>query len=184
VDLLNDPDMQGHWEMPDEWLTRHKADIIIGFFGYVESFRGEEGLQRYREELDAFIKYTLQQHYNGATPPQLAIVSPIAFEDRSGDYDLPDGKQENKRLAMYTDAMAEVSRDNGVLFVDMYRPFSKLYSRHDNPLTIDGAQLNDAGYHEFSSRLVDALFGKVKKTDDSHRQLVRDAVMEKNWVWF
>ncbi len=182
--LLNDPDMQGHWEMPDEWLARHKADIIIAFFGYVESFRGEAGVQRYREELDAFIKHTLQQHYNGHTPPRLAIVSPIAFEDRSADYDLPNGTEENKRLAMYTEAMAEVAHSNGVLFVNMYGPFSKLFRRSDSPLTIDGAQLNDAGYRQFSTQLADAVFGPKKQVDDAHRGLVNDAVMEKNWLWF
>src|SRR5690606_37269258 len=182
--LLNDPDTQGHWETPDEWLTRHQADIIIAFFGYTESFRGEEGLQRYREELDAFIKYTLRQHYNGSTPPQLAIVSPIAFENRSEDADLPDGTEENKRLAMYTEAMEEVAQSNNVLFVNMYRPFNKRFSRSDKPLTIDGAQLNDAGYREFSIRLADAVFGQMKNIDDANRQLIHDAVMEKNWVWF
>src|SRR5690606_10745558 len=184
TDLLNDPHTVGHWETPDQWLARHGADINIAFFGYTESFRGEEGLQRYREELEAFIKHTLKQHYNGSTPHRLAIVSPIAFEDRSRDYDLPDGKAENKRLAMYTDAMAEVARNNGVLFVDMYRPFRKLFARNSEPLTIDGAQLNDAGYREFSTRLADAVFGKAKETAGINRKLIHDAVMEKNWLWF
>src|SRR3546814_18623843 len=80
--------------------------------------------------------------------------------------------------------MAEVTRSNGVLFVDMYRPFSKLYNRSDNPLTIDGAQLNDAGYREFSTRLADAVFGRLTTTDDGHRQRVHDAVMEQHWAWF
>ncbi|WP_262247060.1 PVC-type heme-binding CxxCH protein [Parapedobacter soli] len=184
TDLLNDPNTQGHWETPDEWLARHKADVIIAFFGYTESFRDTEGLEQYRKELDAFIKYTLQQHYNGVKPPRLAIVSPIAFEDRSDDHDLPDGIAENKRLAMYTEAMAEVARNNDVLFVDMYRPFGKLFRRSSSPLTIDGTQLNDAGYREFSTMLADAVFGRMKKIDDTNRQLVHDAVMEKNWVWF
>ena len=182
-DLLNDPNAQGHWPTPEEWLNNHEADIIIALFGYTESFRGEAGLQRYKEELDAFIKHTLSQHYNGSSSPQLAIISPIAFEDRSADYDLPDGKEINQRLEMYTDAMREVSQNNGVLFVDMYRPFGKLYSQNDDPLTIDGLQLNDAGYREFSVRLADAVFGK-KKPDNTNRQLVHEAVMEKNWLWF
>lgn len=185
ADLLNDPHTVGHWETPDQWLTRHQADIIIAFFGYTESFRGEEGLQHYRDELDAFIKHTLKQHYNGSTPPRLVIVSPTAFEDLSDDYDLPDGTTENKRLAMYTDAMAEVAHDNDVLFVDMYRPFRKLFTRRQGiPLTIDGAQLNDAGYREFSTRLADAVFGKVTEIVNTNRELIHDAVMEKNWFWF
>jgi hypothetical protein len=30
---------------PDDWLTRVKSDVIIAFFGYNESFKGQEGLQ-------------------------------------------------------------------------------------------------------------------------------------------
>lgn len=183
TELANDPNTQGHFETPDQWITRHKADIIIAFFGSVESFDGEAGLQRYKDELDAFIKYTLQQHYNGVSAPQLAIVSPIAFEDLSAKYDLPDGKRENQNLALYTQAMKEVAETNKVLFVDMYTPFKKLFDKGDQQWTIDGLQLNDEGYQKFSLLLTDAVFGKEKVRDDSHRTLVHEAVMEKNWMW-
>ena len=83
TELANYSDSQGHFETEDQWLTRLQADIIIAFFGYNESFQGEEGLQNYKDELDAFIKYTLSQKYNAKSPPQLIIVSPIAFEDLS-----------------------------------------------------------------------------------------------------
>ncbi|MGF6925049.1 hypothetical protein QFZ48_000549 [Chitinophaga sp. W2I13] len=71
---------EGRFETPDQWLTRHKTDVIIAFFGYNESFEGKEGLDSNKAELDAFIKWTLKQKYNDASAPQLAIVSPIAFE--------------------------------------------------------------------------------------------------------
>ncbi len=183
TEQTNDPDAQGHFETPDEWITRHKADIIVAFFGSVESFDGEAGLQRYTDELDAFVKHTLQQQYNGVSAPQLALVSPIAFEDLSAKQDLPDGKQENRNLALYTKAMKEVAEANDVLFVDMYTPFKKLFGKGDRQLTIDGLQLNDEGYREFSLRLTDALFGKKKVQDERHRGLVHAAVKEKNWMW-
>ena len=31
---------EGHFEHPDAWLQRLKADIILAFFGYNESFAG------------------------------------------------------------------------------------------------------------------------------------------------
>ncbi|MGK6350033.1 PVC-type heme-binding CxxCH protein [Parapedobacter sp. DT-150] len=182
TELANDPHNEGHWETPDEWITRHQADIIVAFFGFDESFLGEAGLQRYKDELDAFIIHTLQQRYNGVSAPQLAIVSPIAFEDLSDQYDLPDGKQENRNLSLYTEAMKEITSRHKVHFVDMYTPFKKLFDQADEPLTIDGSQLTDAGYAVFSTRLADAIFGK-KKPDETHRELVHAAVMEKNWVW-
>ncbi|PPL03633.1 PVC-type heme-binding CxxCH protein [Parapedobacter indicus] len=183
TELANDPNTQGHFEMPDEWLTRHKADIIVAFFGSVASFDGEAGVQRYKDELDAFVKYTLQQRYNGVSAPQLALVSPIAFEDLSAKYDLPDGKTENEHLSLYTQAMKEVADSNQVLFVDMYTPFKKLFDKGDQQWTIDGLQLNDEGYKKFSLLLADAVFGNEKVKDDALRKSVHAAVMEKNWMW-
>src|SRR6516162_2490133 len=50
---------------PDEWLTSTKADVIFAFFGYNESFAGPEGLDKFKKDLDQFIKHTLGQMYNG-----------------------------------------------------------------------------------------------------------------------
>ena len=55
---------EGHFEYPDQWLTRLKTDIIIAMFGYSESFQGKAGVANYKAELDAFIKHTLAQKYN------------------------------------------------------------------------------------------------------------------------
>ena len=129
TELAKSPDSEGFNETPDQWITRHKADIIIAFFGYNESFQGEAGLENYKAELDAFIKHTLQQKYNGISMPQLAIVSPIAFEDLSEKFDLPDGKVENKNLALYTDAMKEVAAKNKVHFIDAFSPTKEWYDK-------------------------------------------------------
>ena len=43
TELANFSNSQGHFETPDQWLTRLKADIILAFFGYNESFNGPEG---------------------------------------------------------------------------------------------------------------------------------------------
>ena len=173
---------EGHFETEDEWLTRLRADIIIAFFGYSESFQGKEGLDNYKRELDAFIQHTFSQKYNGDTTI-LALVSPIAFEDLSGVYDLPDGKKENENLAMYTEAMREVAERNNVLFVDAFEPSTDWYASSSDPLTIDGFQLNDTGYKKFSRFLVDNVFGKAKASAEEHRGLVQAAVKEKNWMW-
>jgi len=183
TELANDPNAQGHFETPDEWIARHRADIIVALFGTAESFGGPAGRQRYTDELDAFVKHTLRQRYNGRSAPQLALVSPTAFEDLSATRDLPNGDQENRNIALYAEAMKTVAKANGVLFVDMYRPFSKRFAKGGRQLTVDGMQLNDEGYREFAVLLADALFGKKNVPDESHRGLVHAAVMEKNWMW-
>ncbi|MCY7352212.1 MAG: c-type cytochrome [Cytophagaceae bacterium] len=174
---------EGHFETEDQWLTRLGADVIIAFFGYNESFSGQQGLENYKAELDAFIKHTLSQKYNGASPPQLAIVSPIAFQDLSGKFDLPDGKLENINLALYSEAMKEVALKNQVHFVNAYSPTKSWFEASPEPLTIDGAQLTEAGYVQFSTLLADGVFGKSAPKAEAHRALIRAAVLEKNWMW-
>jgi mono/diheme cytochrome c family protein/glucose/arabinose dehydrogenase len=173
----------GHFETEDEWLKRLGADVIIACFGYSESFLGEAGLGNFRGELDAFIKHTLSQQYNGKSSPQLVIVSPIAFEDLSGIADLPDGSKENKNLSLYTRAMEDIARINNVLFIDAFKPSEQWYSTEQEPLTIDGSQLTDEGYVLFSKFLVDRVFGKKSIQAKGDEALVREAVLEKNWMW-
>jgi mono/diheme cytochrome c family protein/glucose/arabinose dehydrogenase len=182
-ELANNSETHGHFETEDEWLTRLKADVIVTFFGYSESFAGQAGLQNYKNELDAFIKHTLRQRYNGVAQPKLAVVSPISFEDLSQKYDLPDGKAINENLALYTAAMKEVAENNNVSFVDAFHPSEQWYKESEEDLTVGGFQLTDAGYARLSKLLSDQLFGKVAAKAEEHRALVREAVQEKNWMW-
>jgi mono/diheme cytochrome c family protein/glucose/arabinose dehydrogenase len=183
TELANPSGSEGHFESPDQWLTRHKADVIIAFFGYNESFQGKEGLDNYKAELDAFIKHTLSQHYNGGSSPQVAIVSPVAFEDLSDKYDLPNGKKENENLLLYTQGMRAVADSNNVLFVDAFAPSKKWFDSNKEALTIDGSQLNDEGYKKLSVLLADEIFGEVSPKAEANRELVLAAVKEKNWMW-
>ena len=173
----------GHFPTEDEWLHNLNADIIIAFFGYNESFDGPNNLENYKAELHAFIEHTKSQKYNGTSAPQLALVSPIAFEDLSAKMDLPDGTKENKNLKLYTEAMREVAAKDSVLFVDAFDPTKKWYDTESTDLTQDGFQLTDQGYQKFAKLLADNIFGKTNNNEEKNRQLVNDAVNEKNWFW-
>lgn len=172
----------GHFETPDQWLTRLKADTIIAFFGFNSSFAGEQGLANYKAELDAFIKHTLAQNYNGSKAPQLAIVSPTAIQDLSKIIGTPNGKITNANLTLYTDAMREVSASNGVMFIDVFSPSQAIFSKSQELLTVDGALLKDKGYSWLAQRLSDSIYGK-QKVSSTHKKLVHAAVTEKNWCW-
>ncbi|TMM58584.1 dehydrogenase [Maribacter algarum] len=183
TELANKSGSIGHFPTEDEWLTDLKADVIIAFFGYSESFEGEAGLQNYKNELHAFIEHTKSQKYNSVEAPQLALVSPIAFEDLSVKMDLPDGKKENKNLGLYTQAMKEVAAKDSVLFVDAFDTTTKWFASESEDLTADGFQLNDLGYQKFGKFLADAVFGETDEEAAENRKLVHEAVMEKNWFW-
>lgn len=182
-ELADNPHTEGFLAYPDEWIATHKADIIIAMFGFDESFQGPAGVQNYKAELDAFIKHSLTKKYNGNSAPQLAIVSPIAFEDLSNKFDLPNGQAENKNLLLYKEAMKQVALKNGVLFIDAFTPTKNWLDNTTNDLTIDGSQLNDEGYKKFAPFLVDAVFGKTPVINESNRAQVLAAVIEKDWMW-
>src|SRR5687768_2061466 len=52
---------KGFFPLPDQWLTFLKADTIVAFFGYNESFDGPERVGNYEAELDAWVEHTLAQ---------------------------------------------------------------------------------------------------------------------------
>jgi mono/diheme cytochrome c family protein/glucose/arabinose dehydrogenase len=181
-ELANFSHSQGHFETPDQWLTRLETDMVFAFFGYNESFEGPEGLPNFEGELEAFIQHTLAQEYNGKSSPQLILVSPIAFQDLTDKYDLPDGKKENTNLALYTAAIKSIAEKNKIPFLDVFSPSQKWFTSGEQ-LTIDGFQLNDLGYQKFAKLLVAQTFENTEVKAESNRPLVLEAVLEKNWFW-
>lgn len=183
TELAHPSGSEGFFETPDEWLNRLRADVIIAFFGYNESFMGKDGVENYRRELTAFVEHTLIQKYNGAKPAQLALISPIAFEDLSDKIDVPNGASQNENLALYTEAMKQVAKQYNLPFVDAFTESKKWYAASDEFLTIDGSQLNESGYQRLSKLLANGVFGNDEAKAENHRSLIHDAVMEKNWMW-
>ncbi|MEP4049700.1 MAG: PVC-type heme-binding CxxCH protein [Luteolibacter sp.] len=173
----------GFHPMPDEWLEDIKPDTMLAFFGFNESFDGDAGMENYRAELDAWVKYTLGQKYNGKAVPRLVLISPIAFENLSATRDLPDGKKENANLAKYTQVMSEVADANGVEFLDLFAGTSELYATLDEPFTRNGFLPTDEGYRILGNKLGTSLFSGNKPAAGAKPETVLAGVKDKNWYW-
>jgi len=169
---------------PDEWLAREKADVIFGFFGYNESFAGEKGLDKYKKDLDAFIKHTQGEKYNGTSAPQLVLFSSIAQEKVASDPNLPDNAKNNKNIKLYTDATAEVAKADGVTFVDLYKPTLDLFAKAEKPLTIDCIHLTAEGDRHVGQIIAGELFPGGTTTDASSLEKLRAAVVDKDFYFF
>ncbi len=169
---------------PDEWLsgkgdaiggyqenrlagTNTKADVIFAFFGYNESYAGQEGLPAFRQQLGDWIDHTLAQKYNGKSAPRVVLFSPIAHEDLHNP-DLPDGRENNVRLELYTKAMGEVAQAKGVKFVDLFTPSRQLYASAKSPLTFNGVHLNADGNRRIAEVIDRALFGQAAAPRESY----------------
>ena len=165
-------------------LTNTRADVVFAFYGYNESFAGAAGVGKFKEDLDRFIKHTLAQRYNGKSPPRLVLFSPIAHENL-GDPNLPDGVEDNRRLELYTRAMAEVAHADGVFFVDLFTPSRQFFDRSSGPRsTINGIHLTERGDRVVAGFAYQGLFGERPAFDKDRIEKLRAAVNDKNWYWF
>ncbi|WP_397385291.1 HEAT repeat domain-containing protein [Prosthecobacter sp.] len=158
------------------------ASVIFAYWGHNESFKGEAGLADFKKALDEYLKKQLSADY-GKGQPRVVLLSPIAQENlKSADFS--DGSANNKNIAAYTAAMAEVAKANNVPFVDLFAASQSLYTSAAKPLTIDGVHLSDAGDKALAPVQFKALFGKeAPSIDDPYIAKIRDAVLEKNVQW-
>ena len=76
---------------------------------------------------DEYLKKLTSSDF-GKGKPRVVLLSPIAHENMKDPVNFPDGSANNKNLALYTKAMAEVAKANDVQFVDLFNPSLKLYA--------------------------------------------------------
>ncbi len=168
---------------PDSHLKHSGASVVLFFFGFNESFRGEKGLDQYATQLDELIKSTLKQDCSGKGAPRVVVVSPIAFEN-TGNANLPDGKVHNANLELYTKRMSEVAKANQVGFVDLFHPTLKLFDSTDAQLTLDGCHLSDLGNEKVAPLLMAGLFGSTPTVPAERLATIRKEINDKNFHWW
>ncbi len=172
---------QGHFPSTDEWLTETQADVIVGFFGFSESFRGEAGMADFQQELRAWIRHQRARIHNGEAPARLVLVSPIAIE-RHPFHDNPlELAARNAALHAYTRALLGIAAEEQVAAIDAFTPSLEWYAASDEPLTVNGAHLNAAGYKRFADFLAARLLGDDSLAEPSAALVA--AVAEKDWMW-
>jgi glucose/arabinose dehydrogenase/cytochrome c551/c552 len=174
---------KGFYATPDQWLTHLKADTIVAFFGYNESFGGPSKVANFEAELDAWVQHTLSRAYNGEAAPRIVLASPIAYEDLSAERDLPNGEKENANLILYAAAVETVAKKNGLTFIDLFSTSMKLYHESQQPLTTAGFVPNDEGYQHVARILADGLYGPQSYQSKADPTLVHAAVKQKDYFW-
>ena len=165
----------------DEYLAISRADVIFAMFGYNESYEGEPA--RFGEAVAAWIDHTRAQDYSGEGRPRIVLFSPIGHEDL-GDRNLPDGAENNPRLAAYSEAMEAAAIEKGVPFVDLFGASQALYASVEAPLTINGVHLKEDGNRAIARVIVESLLGSPPSAEPEIVERVRQVVLDKNWHWF
>ena len=65
---------QAHFDDHGHTLTDEKPDVLFAFFGFNESFAGPAGLDKFKNDLENFIKASTTTKYNGKTAPALVLL--------------------------------------------------------------------------------------------------------------
>jgi glucose/arabinose dehydrogenase/lysophospholipase L1-like esterase len=167
----------------DEWLAKTRADVIFAFYGFNESFAGDAGLNKFKQDLGKFLQHTKTNHYSGRGSPRIVLFSPSACE-KLDDPNQPDPTANNANLQKYTAAMAEVAQANGVPFVDLFRLSQRLYAQaagQKQSLTFNTFHLTEAGDRALAPEIFQALFGE--KPAAARLDKLRAAVLDKNVEW-
>ena len=183
-------------------LVEHVPDVLIAMFGFNESFAGPAGIEKFEQDLAAFVKdpHSIDRYTSPggdwervsdtndagrSVKPVRAIVlvSPIAHENLKRP-SLPDGSENNARIALYTESMRKVAAREGAFFVDLFTPSRERMATATKPWTINGIHLNEHGDREVGQILDEALFGPRPGEQTVDLAALRAAVNEKNLQFF
>jgi glucose/arabinose dehydrogenase/mono/diheme cytochrome c family protein len=159
----------GDWKAQ---LDAAGAGIVIAQFGQVESFDGVNRLAEFKSAyhrlLDQFTAHT----------PRLVLVSPMPFEKPAASH-APDLTQRNADVKAYAEAVREVAKQRGAVFVDLFTPLS---AHSDKRLTDDGLHLNALGLQVVAREIAQQLGASSSDADDL--TALKAAIVEKNRLWF
>ena len=183
-------------------LADHAPDVLVAMFGFNESFAGPAGLPKFEKDLAAFIRnpWSLDRYTSpgggwdrGAAGNEaqaaaklirrIVLVSPLAHENLKHP-SLPDGSDNNRNLALYTESMRKVAATEGALFVDLFTPSRAAMEKALKPWTINGIHVNEHGDAEVARLLDAALFGTAATAPTVDLAKLRAAVNEKNLQFF
>lgn len=161
----------GSWKAQ---LDTAGATTIVAQFGQVEAFDGVAKLPQfasaYHRLIDQFASRT----------PRLVLVSPMPFEKPVASH-APDLTKRNADVQAYANAVRDIAKQRGAVFVDLFTPLSKRAS--DAPrLTDNGLHLNADGLREVARITAQQIGASFSEADDLTR--LREAIVEKNRLWF
>jgi lysophospholipase L1-like esterase len=144
--------------------------LFVGY-GMNESFAGRAGLdpflQGYRQLLDEL----------ASLKARIVILSPTPHEDLGRPY--PEPTEHNRDLAIYGDALRELARQRGAIFVDLFQPLRMQQGRY----TTNGILLNDAGYRAMAVEVERQLGLPETKLEPADEKL-RAAIVQRNEIYY
>ncbi len=149
------------------------ATAVIAQFGQMEAL---DGVQRLPEFVAAY--HRLLDQFATRTR-RLVLVSPMPFEKPLASH-APDLTQRNTDVAAYANAVRDLAKQRGAVFVDLATPLALRKSA--TRLTEDGIHATEVGLREVAV-LIARQLGAEENLSASMEPL-RQAIIDKNRLWF
>ena len=149
------------------------ATVVVAQFGQMEALDGVARLPEftaaYHRLLDQF----------AARTRKLVLVSPMPFEKPIASH-APDLTKRNADVAVYANAVRDIARQRGAVFVDVFAPIA--LRKSGARLTEDGIHLTAEGLRDVSAIVTQQLGAEVKLS--AELEPLRAAIVQKNQLWF
>ena len=158
-----------------ELTIAEKPTAIIICYGGNEAFEGEAGLDRFKKGLEKLLDDL------APTKARIALMSPPPLEDKGRP--LPDPAPQNRRLAVYRDAIRQIAEARGLYFADL---FGVLGEGKEPPAgrTDDTMHFTADGYRQTTAAFAKALGLPGDGAYSESLEPVRQAVRKKNELYF
>ncbi len=163
----------------DAHVQRVGTNVLIAAFGMNESYASDEGLDEFKQKLQAWLDHHESLQVDGEMM-DIVLVSPIAHEDIGGR--LPNGQAHTFDIERYTDVIRREASARDIPFVDLHRPL-RTAMRGSQDLTINGIHLNSEG-HRVAAREMLVRLGVDPSGLNSVTPEMLDVLRDKNRLVF
>lgn len=150
------------------------ATIVVAQFGQMEALDGVARLPEftaaYHRLLDQF----------AARTRKVVLVSPMPFEKPVASH-APDLRKRNEDVQAYANAVREIAKQRGAVFVDLRHGFA-VDSRNPSDFVEDGIHLTPGGLRRIAGSIAVQLGVEPKLS--AELEAIRAAIVAKNQLWF
>ena len=149
------------------------ATIVVAQFGQMEAL---DGVARLPEFTAAY--HRLLDQFAGRTK-KVVLLSPTPFEKPVASH-APDLTKRNNDVRAYADAVREIAKQRGAVFVNLFVPLA--VRAPGQRLTEDGIHLTAEGLREVATLTTRQLGAEPKFS--AELESLRAAIVQKNQLWF
>lgn len=127
-------------------IEKTKPNVVFLAYGGVESYEGMRGLEKFKQGLNQLLDHIIAL---GAEP-----IIWSTLPQKEVPFLTVDLMKREKQLKMYNDTLAEVARERGLRFVDIYSSFVDV---EVDFYETNGIHLNKLGYNHLAKVLAEEL---------------------------